>query len=83
MDYIIVKNEPEIRHILAHILVAIYALADNCPLTAEDSIKSIEGLVTFNTDDPKESEKFYKEVNKMACIGRKGSMRRIKIRKRK
>jgi len=61
-DYLSIKMEPEIRHVLAHIMFAVECLTKNCPIGAMDNIKSIEGLVMFDGDDPKEWEKYYKSV---------------------
>lgn len=57
-NQIIVKLEPELRHILAHFYYAIECLINNQKYGALDNIKSIEGLIMFE-GDPSDWEKYY------------------------
>ena len=83
--YIVVKSEPELRHILAHLMFAIECLAKNCPRGALDNIKSVEGLVMFDGDTPQDWERYYKNVERriklMACKGRKTTKGKSKSKK--
>jgi len=58
-DHVVIKDNPELRHVFAHILFAIEALAKNCPTGAMDNVKSVEGLVLFEGDDPVDWESYY------------------------
>ena len=49
-----VKYEPELRHVLAHIIYAIQALNENCPLVAQQELDCIKELV-FWADDSNEA----------------------------
>ena len=46
------KAEPELRHVLAHLIGAIEALKEGCPRKAQMEIDSIAELVFFADDDP-------------------------------
>lgn len=59
---LIVKMEPELRHVLAHLYYAIECLAKDCPLGALDNLKSIEGLIMFDGDEPEDWERYYNEM---------------------
>lgn len=45
-----IKLQPELRHVLAHIYMAIDALSENRPLDAQDNIASISGLIGMDDD---------------------------------
>ena len=50
-------------------------------MTALDEIKSIEGLILFENEDPNTSEKFYNRLlkeNNMACRAKKANARRVR-----
>lgn len=83
-DYISVKSEPEIRHIFAHLMFAIECLIKNCPNGAMDNIKSVEGLIMFDGDDPEDWERYYQNVIKKGVIKSGVSRKKEKrIKKRK
>lgn len=48
---LVVKREPELRHVLAHLYYAIDALRQGLPRLALLELQSIEGLVFWGTDD--------------------------------
>ncbi len=50
-DALVVKTEPELRHVLAHLYYAIDHLVADRPIMAMNELKSIEGLVFFDGDD--------------------------------
>lgn len=74
--YLIVKTEPELRHILAHMMFAIECLIKKCPNGAMDNIKSIEGLVMFDGDDPEDWERYYRNVKKREGVMQVGCKKR-------
>jgi hypothetical protein len=51
---IVVKREPELRHIIAHLVCAIREVANGQRLSALDDLASIEGLVFFHTERKQE-----------------------------
>ena len=80
-EYLIVKTEPELRHIIAHLIFAIECLIDKCPMGAMDNIKSIEGLIMFDGDNPKDWEKYYKNVLKKKEVMKRGVSRKKETKK--
>ncbi len=50
-DALVIKTEPELRHVLAHLYYAIDHLVAGRSLMAQNELKSIEGLVFFDGDD--------------------------------
>lgn len=75
-EYIKIKREPEIRHVLAHLYMAIDSILKNCPLSAIDNIQSIEGLIFYDGLDPTDWEKYHKGVIKMAGHKKKRKKKR-------
>lgn len=59
-----VKGRPELRHILAHLYMAIECTIRDCPNGALDHLKSIEGLIFFDGDDPQDYEDWYRQQQK-------------------
>lgn len=55
-DMIIIKMEPELRHVLSHLYYAIDCLIQQCPAGAEDNLKCIEGLIKFSGEGPENWE---------------------------
>jgi len=53
---LIVKGEPELRHILAHLHNAIDALADGCVRVCKDELSSIEGLIMYDGETKEQEE---------------------------
>lgn len=49
-----IKANPELRHVLAHIMSAIEELANGRPLSAIHEIQGVESLVLFFGDDEME-----------------------------
>lgn len=64
----IVKDDPELRHILAHLIMAIEAITEGNLKVAQHEIESIEGLVMWNSDQDMIN---HIEDRKMACTMRK------------
>jgi hypothetical protein len=50
MEKLIIKEKPELRHVLSHIMLAIQALSNDNKEEALYELESIEGLVFFGTD---------------------------------
>lgn len=61
-----IKEEPELRHALAHIYYAIEALSNGHAAEALYELKSIEGLVFWDSDDDmtKYTEKWHEKLQK-------------------
>ena len=55
---VIVKENRELRHILAHLVIAIEALCDGRPGSAMDDVGSIEGLIFY--EDEAEIERLHR-----------------------
>ncbi len=51
---ITIKNEPELQHVLGHLMEAVEHLSNGQPGAARIELRSIEGLVKF--DSPEEME---------------------------
>ncbi len=56
MDQIVLKEHPELRHFLAHVIDAIRANAGGRPLSALEHCASIESLVLWEDDEDEESD---------------------------
>ena len=63
---LIVKGEPELRHILAHLHQAIDALADGCVRVAKDELESVEGLLMYD-GETQDQEECLKWLEKREC----------------
>ena len=63
MSEISVKEHPELRHVLAHLYYAIEALSSGHSGEALYELRSIEGLVFWDTDErmTEFSRRFYRE----------------------
>ena len=48
---IVIKADPELRHVLSHMILALRALAEGHPRVAQYELQQIEGLVFFESDD--------------------------------
>ena len=59
-DFINLKEEPELRHILSHLWLALWALTCGRKGEAKVELKSIESLVFYK--DEKEQNKIGKEI---------------------
>lgn len=59
-NQVIIKMNPELRHVFAHLYYAIEAAIEKCPNSAMDNLKSIEGLIMFEGDEHKDWERYYK-----------------------
>lgn len=51
-----IKDHPELRHVLFHLMLAIECVADNQPQAAKYEMEQIWGLLSFDGDD----EDFYR-----------------------
>lgn len=56
---ITIKTEPELRHVLTHIVYAIRALRNGCPRAAEAELLSIEEFILWEDDSDHALEKYY------------------------
>ena len=59
-DFINLKEEPELRHILSHLWLALWAVACGRKGEAKMELKSIESLVFYKNE--KEQNKIGKEI---------------------
>lgn len=64
----IIKDEPELRHVLAHLIMAIDAITEGNLKVAKHEVESIEGLIMWNSDQDMIN---HIEDIKMACTSRK------------
>ena len=65
-DEILIKQNPELRHVLAHILNALEELAHSRPGSALDELRCVRGLVAWE-GEPDEIEE---EIQAMAGHGK-------------
>lgn len=69
-----ILEESELRHVLAHLHLAIEELAGGHPEMALDDLRSIEGLVFYGLDDEVTEHKLRRHA--MAKHGKKGKGRK-------
>ena len=81
-----IKMEPELRHVLAHLVYAIQALAKGQPAEALYEIKGFDGLIFWDSDEGQTSDakewlaltegdgngEVHEELQKEGRQGRKG-----------
>ena len=51
MKEITIKNHPELRHVFAHLALAMDSLANGHPADAMYELQSIHGLIFFDSDE--------------------------------
>lgn len=72
-----IKLQPELRHVLAHICMAIDSLSEGKPLDAQDNIASIQSIIGL--DDKTDWEEYYKKE----LLKWDKKLKNIKIKKKK
>ena len=60
-----IKSNPELRHVLAHMVVAMQEIIDGHPLSAEENLRSIESVL-FYEDEEHELESLKRKERSMA-----------------
>jgi len=70
-DQIVIKLEPELRHVLAHLIVALYAVIDGNLQTAEENLRSVESTVFFGSEEDELTSLLKRKAKSMAKKKRK------------